>query len=51
MEPMLLKAQKEDGTWPAEGSGLTSKRAGSDAEVYRTTLCTLMLEVYYRYVY
>ena len=51
MEPMLLKAQNEDGTWPAEGSGLTSKRAGSDAEIYRTALCTLMLEVYYRYVY
>lgn len=51
LEPMLLSAQKKDGSWPAEGSGLTSRRSGKDAEVYRTTLCTLMLEVYYRYVY
>ena len=24
--------------------------AGPDAEIYRTALCTLMLEVYYRYL-
>jgi ABC-type glycerol-3-phosphate transport system substrate-binding protein len=34
-----------------EGSGLTKKRSGGDHDVYRTALCTLMLEVYYRYVY
>ena len=51
MEPMLLAAQNENGSWPAEGSNLTAKRGGKDADVYRTTLCTLMLEVYYRYVY
>lgn len=51
MEPMLLAAQNENGSWPAEGSNLTGKRGGKDADVYRTTLCTLMLEVYYRYVY
>jgi hypothetical protein len=51
MEPLLLNAQSADGSWPAEGSGLTKRRSGSDAEIYRTALCTLMLEVYYRYVY
>ena len=51
MEPMLLAAQNANGSWPAEGSNLTAKRGGKDADVYRTTLCTLMLEVYYRYVY
>jgi hypothetical protein len=51
VEPMLLAAQNADGSWPAEGSDLTAKRGGKDADVYRTTLCTLMLEVYYRYVY
>jgi hypothetical protein len=51
MEPLLISAQSEDGSWPNEGSGLTKKRSGGDHEVYRTTLCTLMLEVYYRYVY
>lgn len=51
MEPLLLNAQSDDGSWPAEGSGLTGKRSGHDAEIYRTALCTLMLEVYYRYVY
>ena len=51
MEPLLLNAQLDDGSWPPEGSGLTKKRSGGDAEIYRTALCTLMLEVYYRYVY
>ena len=51
VEPMLLAAQNANGSWPAEGSNLTAKRGGKDADVYRTTLCTLMLEVYYRYVY
>ena len=51
MEPMLLNSQLADGSWPKEGGGKTSSRGGQDAEVYRTTLCTLMLEVYYRYVY
>ncbi len=51
MEPMLLNSQLADGSWPKEGGGKTSSQGGKDAEVYRTTLCTLMLEVYYRYVY
>jgi len=51
MEPLLLNSQSDDGSWPGEGSGLTKKRSGGDHDVYRTALCTLMLEVYYRYVY
>jgi hypothetical protein len=51
MEPMLLNSQLADGSWPKEGGGKTSSQGGQDAEVYRTALCTLMLEVYYRYVY
>ena len=51
MEPMLLNSQLANGSWPKEGGGKTSSQGGKDAEVYRTTLCTLMLEVYYRYVY
>jgi hypothetical protein len=51
MEPMLLNSQLADGSWPKEGGGKTSSQGGKDAEVYRTTLCILMLEVYYRYVY
>lgn len=51
MEPMLLNSQLADGSWPKEGGGKTSSQGGKDDEVYRTTLCTLMLEVYYRYVY
>ncbi len=51
MQPQLIRAQNPDGSWKEEGSGTTKKRADQDAKVYRTTLCILMLEVYYRYVY
>ena len=50
LEPILVDTQSADGSWPKEG-GKSSGQAGRDANVYRTTLCTLMLEVYYRYVY
>ncbi len=42
----VLKNQNEDGTWK------TPKFAGHGAgsQVYRTALCTLMLEVYYRFL-
>jgi hypothetical protein len=51
MEPLLVNSQLADGSWPKEGDGKTSSQGKQDAEIYRTTLCTLMLEVYYRYVY
>ena len=65
LRPELLANQILDGTpangsWREEGPGGkspnlagSSSRGGSpqDNEVYRTTLCLLMLEVYYRYVY
>ena len=51
MQPQLIAAQKADGSWKAEGSNLTAQRSDKDGVHYRTALCTLMLEVYYRYVY
>jgi hypothetical protein len=49
----VLKGQKPDGSWRAPGGG-KDVRAISPAfthnEVYRTVLCTLMLEVYYRFL-
>ncbi len=49
----LLKNQNPDGSYAAEQgdfNGATSAAAGSDSDIYRATLCTLMLEVYYRYL-
>ncbi len=51
MQPQLIQSQDPDGSWKKEGSGLTEDRGHGDGKVYRTTLCILMLEVYYRYVY
>ena len=42
----LLKAQKADGSWPAPKDGPHSGKGG----IYTTSLCTLMLEVYYRFL-
>lgn len=44
--------QDDEGSWPSEGgSGAdSSSAAGGDAQVYRTCLFILMLEVYYRYL-
>ncbi len=50
MMPEMLKAQSSDGTYGLEGKGLSEDRADVDAKIYRTALCTLMLEVYYRYL-
>ena len=51
--PALLEHQNKDGSWanetPDSNIGSTSP-AGADRTLYRTTLCTLMLEVYYRYL-
>jgi Prenyltransferase and squalene oxidase repeat len=49
----ILTNQKNDGSWNAERPSMqlaSTEYAGADADVYRTTLCTLMLEVYYRYL-
>ncbi len=50
----ILANQLPDGSYKPEKAGevaaASSGAAGGDADVYRTTLCTLMLEVYYRYL-
>ena len=49
----LLANQNPDGSYAQESgdfSAATSAAAGPDAAIYRTCLCTLMLEVYYRYL-
>jgi len=51
--PELLEHQAKDGSWNEEvfdsDLGSTSVAMG-DNEIYRAALCTLMLEVYYRYL-
>lgn len=51
--PQILANQSNEGNWKTEtfdwSAGSTSP-AGADRDIYRTTLCTLMLEVYYRYL-
>ena len=53
-QKLLLDNQNADGSYKVEGTGPVaaagSAAAGGDANVYRTCLCTLMLEVYYRYL-
>lgn len=50
----LLANQLPEGNYKAETAGevaaASAAAAGGDADIYRTTLCTLMLEVYYRYL-
>ena len=53
----VLNSQKPDGSWPETGSthkegelSYTGTGASGDAAVYRTSLCVLMLEVFYRYL-
>ena len=36
---------------PRKGTEKLHRKGSRMREIYRTTLCTLMLEVYYRYVY
>ena len=48
----LCAAQSTDGSWPvagAKGAGGFQTAENKTGAVYRTTLCTLMLEVFYRY--
>lgn len=48
----ICDAQSPDGSWPPVrgGAGALQKAPDGDGPVYRTTLCILMLEVYYRYM-
>ena len=48
----IVAAQSPDGSWPppggkAHGPQVENSKTGA---VYRTTLCILMLEVFYRYM-
>ncbi len=51
---LMLQNQNEDGSYKVESAGAVaaagSNAAGGDANIYRTCMCTLMLEVYYRYL-
>ena len=49
----IIDNQMKDGAWAEERSSMqlaSTEYGGADVEIYRTTLCTLMLEVYYRYL-
>ena len=50
----VLKNQNEDGSWKVPGGGKKMRAVGADQlvsnPVYRTCLCALMLEVYYRFL-
>jgi len=53
LQAELLPNQESDGRYKEEGGHMSahgSGGAGGDADIYRTALCTLMLEVYYRYL-
>jgi len=45
----ILPAQGGDGQFKSEG-GSGTRGAGASVDVFRQTLCTLMLEVYYRFL-
>ena len=45
-KPEILGNRQADGTWSFGGGGA----AGQDSQIYELALCTLMLEVYYRYL-
>lgn len=44
----VLSNQEGDGSWKQPGLG--RDMGGNQGRIYRTTLCTLMLEVYYRFL-
>ena len=46
----IVRNQSADGSWPPEGGGKTDGSAKGDGSYYRNALCTLMLEVYYRFL-
>jgi hypothetical protein len=64
-QDMLTSQQSADGSWPPTGGQFKDDRTGKmqpsevgnfginpagDGPIYRTALCTLMLEVFYRYL-
>jgi len=52
-QDILTTAQSSDGSWPPTGGndiGDFTNKPDGNGPVYRTVLCTLMLEVYYRYL-
>ena len=52
-QDQLTSNQSDDGSWPPTGGddvGGYSKGTTGDGPLYRTDLCTLMLEVFYRYL-
>lgn len=50
----LTSNQSADGSWPPDNCGVAwlnpERDPGAEGSVYRTTLCCLMLEVFYRYL-
>jgi hypothetical protein len=48
--PNLLENQNPDGSWKPERSNSGGAVGNSHNGVYKTALCTLQLEVYYRYL-
>jgi hypothetical protein len=48
----ICDAQSADGSWPAPGGNAVGPQGADTASgaVYRTSLCVLMLEVFYRYM-
>ena len=52
VQKQMLENQNPDGSWKAEAGYKhgTSGQAGADADIFRTSVGTLMLEVYYRYL-
>jgi hypothetical protein len=52
-QDLLISQQAADGSWPPAGQGGAGDyqyQADGDGPLYRTTLCCLMLEVFYRYL-
>jgi hypothetical protein len=53
-QDLLTSRQSPDGSWPPTGGtgepAHLGTIAGGDGPIYRTTLCCLMLEVFYRYL-
>jgi hypothetical protein len=49
--PQLLNNQAPDGSWKPERANWDAGSAGNrEGGIYKTALCTLQLEVYYRYL-